>query len=411
MRFALLFAWRHLRTGGSQTVLIIGGVSVAVMLVIFVSGLIVGVQQRILEIIAGSIPHVTVLPQEYTPRIPPLIGDVPVFGKAEKGVNQRRTFTDWQPMVDELRTFPHVGAVSPELEGQAIASVGVQERSAQVLGANPEDRDHIVNLRKDLVAGDLGQLVMGKALIGSKLADDLGIGLGDRMRLTPVTGESETFRIVAIITTGQEAVDENTVLITLRNAQGLFAAGASINSISLHLTDVYAANDVADHVASALNVKTESWMRQNAQFVSGIRAQNATVVLISGFSLAAAGFAIASVLIVSVLKRSREIGILKAMGAQRRQILSVFTLEAVGIALLGSVTGSVLGGVFIILLRNLPIERGGAGPFSGPLFPGVVLPGMVLLTIVATVLVALIGSVLPARQAAALDPVEVICSA
>ena len=408
MRFAALFAWRHLRTGGSQTLLIIGGVAVAVLLVVFVSGLIVGVQRRIMDIIAGSIPHVTVLPAEYAPRVPGVIAGTPhIFGRVESGVERRRDFTNWQPLVRELATFPSVSAVSPELRGQAIASVGAQEVSVSVLGAFPAERDRIVNLRKDIVAGDLDDLVMGKALIGSELGEELGIGIGDRLRLTAASGRSETFRVVAVISTGQQGLDENSVLLTLNSAQGLFAAGRVINSISIHLDDIYAANRVADAVAQALEVKTESWMRQNVSLLNALRAQSASVVMISLFSMAAAGFAIASVLIVSVLKRSREIGILKAMGAHRRQILLIFTLEGVGVALVGSAVGSILGSTLVLLLRRIPVERG-PGSLGESLFPGVVLPGMIALTVFVMLLIALLASVLPARQAAQLEPAEVI---
>jgi lipoprotein-releasing system permease protein len=130
--------------------------------------------------------------------------------------------------------------------------------------------------------------------------------------------------------------------------------------------------------------------------------------MISAFSLIASSFAIASVLIVSVLQKSKQIGILKSIGATRKQILGIFTLEGLGIALAGSTTGAILG-TLIVYLISLPRQRT-ARPGHAPdqLFPVAIMPEYILGAMLAAILSTLIAALFPARRAAKMNPVDVM---
>jgi lipoprotein-releasing system permease protein len=157
-----------------------------------------------------------------------------------------------------------------------------------------------------------------------------------------------------------------------------------------------------------LPYEAQSWSRESPGFRSSLRAQSAVVYIISAFSLIASSFAIASVLVVSVLQKSKQIGILKSMGARRHQILRIFVLEGLGVALVGSVLGALLGTslVYLLSLLRQPVTQAGQAP--QPLLPVAVLPGYIALAMFVAIASAVMAAWLPARRAACLHPVEVI---
>lgn len=411
MQFELQLAKRHLQSGGGQTLLIVGGVAIAVTLVIFITGLIQGVQESIMESVTGALPHVIATAREREPRAPTSIPGsegAMVIPKRQKREWQPDRIDNWQAIDRQLLRYPHVVAVSPGAQGQALVEQAGVQASVQVVAGMPERVEAIIGLSKDLIAGHFLELESSEVVIGYRLAEDLKAKLGDRLRLTAAGGTSETFRIGGIVSGGDERLDLGTVYMTLRAGQSLFGTGRTVTSFQLKLDDLFKANEVADAIEQSLGLDTDTWLKQIPDLQQGLRAQDATSLMISAFSLIAAGFAISSVLIVSVLRRSREIGILKSMGARSRQIMLVFTLEGLGIAAIGSVVGAGIGTGLISVLRLIKLPPQVPGQEGRALFPGTVTVQLVVGTVLIAILITVIAAVLPARQAARLDPVEVI---
>ena len=147
-------------------------------------------------------------------------------------------------------------------------------------------------------------------------------------------------------------------------------------------------------------------MEEQAQLVNAFAAQNSTRVMISFFSLAASAFGIASVLIVSVFQRSRQIGILKSMGAKDAQILRVFALQGLFISVIGAVVGAVSAyGLLTFLSGFKQVARFGK---SDQLFPVILDPKTFAMAMLAAIVATLLASLLPALRAARTNPVEVI---
>ncbi|MGC9316762.1 MAG: ABC transporter permease [Armatimonadota bacterium] len=410
MQFETRTALRHLRAGGSQTLLILGGVAMAVTLVIFVSGLITGLQ-RLTDTIAGSVSHITLEAPERVPRVPAELPGHPkalVVSSRQQRLWQPQTIDECRCLEEKIAAFDHVSAVAPSVSGQALITRAGSEKSVRVVASPPLQQDKISNLNEDLVRGDYLHMQSDEAVIGYDLARELGVTLGDRVRLTTGAGTTETFRLAGIVFTGSEGIDQSTAFLTLRAGQTLFGTGTLVTTFSVKLDDPFRANDVADAMAASLDLEPETWMRQNPRLLSALRAQSGSAAMISLFSLAASGFAIASVLIVSVLKRSREIGILKAIGARGRQILIIFTLEGLIIGVLGAVLGALVGSGIVLAVARIPQPVRVPGVEPDPLFPGIVTPTIVGGTMLAAIIITVIASILPARQAAELDPVDVI---
>jgi lipoprotein-releasing system permease protein len=408
LRFESQLAFRHLVSGGGQTLLTISAVAAGVIIVVFITSLIFGLQDRLSELLTDAIPHVTITVAEPKPQ--PLAQlpdapDQPTSSRIEQQAPQLKFIDDWQQVVATVRGLPNVRAVAPVVSGQGFASKGANPVGVAVVGADPALQDIITPVTKDLIAGRYLGLNSDEIMIDTELAKDLNVSAGERIRLTSSTGAADSFTIAGIYSRGQ---GRGSAYVTLRTGQSLFGYGTAVNAIYVKLIDIYDADSVADRIMALLPYEAKSWTREFPQFLTSLQVQTASAYLISAFSLIASGFAIASVLIVSVLQKSKQIGILKSMGARRRQLLTVFIFEGLGVALVGSSVGAVVGTgiVFLLSLFKQPITRVGQTPDQ--LFPVRFLPVYIGLAMLAAIISTVIASVLPARRAAKMNPVDVM---
>lgn len=407
-RFETLIALRHLLAGGGQTLLTVSAVAAGVIIVIFITSLIFGLQERLTELLTDAIPHVTVTVEEPEPkplsRVPGATEDLSST-QIEQRAPQLKFIDNYPTVVETIRRLPNVRAVAPVVTGQAFLSKGANPIGVAVVGADPELQDRITPVTKDLISGKYVGLGSDEIVIDGELAKDLDVSTGERVRITSGTGASDSFTIAGIYSRGQ---GRGSAYVTLRTGQSLFGLGSTVNGIYVKLIDIYDANSVADRIMALVPYEAKSWTREFPQFLSSLQVQTASAFLISGFSLVASGFAIAAVLIVSVLQKSKQIGILKSMGARRRQILTVFIFEGLGVAIIGSALGAALGTVIVLLLSlfKQPVTRVGQAPEQ--LFPVRVLPFYIGLAIAAAILSTVIAAVLPARRAAKMNPVDVM---
>jgi lipoprotein-releasing system permease protein len=431
LRFESTLAYRHLRSGGGQTLLTVSAVAIGVVAIVFITSLIFGLRDRISDLLTDILPHITITPPEQQPTplsagrgatAPPPAGarqpsatGAPAPGKPpliisriEQQSAQRKEIENWPEAVKVIRGIPHVTAVAPAVTGQVFISRGERQIGAQVFGADPESLNAVTAITKYVFAGHYFGLGSDEIVISYKLSQDLGVTLGDRVRLTSPQRLSTSVQVVGLYDTGQEQSFGSRAYLTLRTAQSLYATGTAVEAILVRTDDLFVADRVADRIAALLPYKVESWSRQAPQVVAGLAAQRAVAYLISALALAASAFAIASVLIVSVVQKSRQIGILKSMGARSAQILWVFTLEGLGIALIGSTLGAALGAAIVwgFSFIKQPVTRMGGTPEA--LFPTMLTWQYLAAAMLAATLSTVLAAILPARRAARLDPVQVM---
>lgn len=408
LRFESQLAFRHLLSGGGQTLLTVSAVAAGVIIVVFITSLIFGLQDRLSELLTDAIPHVTITVEEPKPKSLtkiPGAPNQPSSSRIEQQAPQLKFIDNWQQVAAIVRGLPNVRAVAPVVSGQGFASKGANPYGVAVVGAEPALQDIITPVTKNLIAGRYLGLGSDEIVIDTELAEDLNVTTGERIRLTSSTGAADSFTIAGIYSRGQ---GRGSAYVTLRTGQSLFGLGTAVNAVYVKLIDIYNADSVADRIMALLPYEAKSWTREFPQFLTSLKVQTASAYLISGFSLIASGFAIASVLIVSVLQKSKQIGILKSMGARRRQLLTVFIFEGLGVALVGSTVGAIVGTgiVFVLSLFKQPVTRVGQTPDQ--LFPVRFLPVYVGLAMLAAILSTVIAAVLPARRAAKMNPVDVM---
>ncbi len=408
MGFEIQVAVRHLRSGGGQTWLTMSAVAAAVIIVIFVTGLIFGLRQKLTDLLTEAIPHVTVrvadpkpMPLAEVPGAPP----GPSSSRLEQLTPQQKDIDDWPRVAETIRTLPGVVLVNPVVRQQGFVSKGGHAVGVGVVGADPTLQEEVSPISKYMVGGRYRGLASDEIVVDTELAKDLNLVVGERIRLTSNTGAFDAFTVAGIYSRGQGRGD---AYVTLRTAQSLFGLGTAVNIVFVKLRDIYGADQVADQIMALVPYEARSWSREFPVFLDRLRMQSATAYLISAFSLVASAFAIASVLIVSVLQKSRQIGILKAIGARRRQILRIFILEGLGIALVGSAVGATIGTLIVYVLGRIeqPAYRPGQPPEQ--FFPVAILPSYIGLAVGAAIVATVLAAYLPSRRAARLNPVDVM---
>ena len=400
--FELRVALRFLREGRMQTVLIIVGVAAGVAVIAYISALINGLQANTLAKTLGAQAHITVkAPDDLVLPAKRVAAGTTVLSETQPRAQRLRSVVNWQALVPLLENLPQVAGVSPMVSGSGLALRGEAVQSIALLGVDLDRYDRVVGLRGKVVSG-VARLEPGESILGRELAKDLGVRVGDR--LTVQTGlRSETLRVTALVDLGVKDLNRRTVIVPLRAAQNLLALPGGATSLDVTLRDVWVAQTLAAQWRVQYPYKIESWQESNAQLVSALNAQSVSTSIIRGVVLAVVVLGIASVLVVSVVQKQREIGILRAMGATRGQVLRLFLVQGAVVGAIGSVVGLLLAVALIFLFTRFVLGSDGLPLFDISLPPRTALQ----VALVATVC-GVLAAVAPARRAARLDPVQAI---
>lgn len=396
--FEWIAAIRFLREGRTQSLLIIVGVGVGVSVIVFMSALLSGLQANLVKRTLSSQAHLVLLPPEEIARPQSHTGGALI----QKQAQRLRSIDQWQALRGRLEKMPEIAAVSPVASGPAFAVRGDANKSISLIGIEIENYIQVIELDQKMVRGSL-RVNAGEAVIGVELARDLGADLGDKLRINTSNGSKDTLTIVGLFDLGNKAANARNVYVGLRTAQSLLDLPGGISNIDLALHDMYQAEKLAQRLNAETGLVADSWIKTNAQFFTALTSQRISSNVIRFFIGLSVAFGIASVLVVSVVQRSKEIGILRAMGASQGQMLRTFLLQGGIVGLLGSFLGSALASLFLALWRTLAVNSDGT-----PMFMIEVEPGLVLIAAAGATLVGVLAALMPARKAAALDPVVAI---
>ncbi len=402
--FEWIVAIRFLREGRLQTLFIITGVAIGVGVIVFMSALLAGMQSNFIHRVLSAQSHIQLLPpKELTRTLRGGPNDASLVAAIVQPPLQRLKGIDqWQAMQAQIRTMPEVAVVAPVAGGPALVVRGSASRAINVVGMEPELYFRIVDLREKIVRGN-AQLTGSDILVGNELANDLGVGVGDKLRVSAANGAANTLTISGVFDLGNRGANQRSTFMALRTAQSLLGLPGGVTSIEVTVRDVYAAEDIAQRITAATGVQADSWIKNSAQFFSAIAAQTTANTAIRFFVGLSVAFGIASVLVVVVVQKSREIGILRAMGISRGQILRVFLLQGGVLGFGGAVAGCAIGATALLLWQRYARNADGTPLFAlafDPLLFGVAL-------LLAT-LTGLMAAFAPALRAARLDPVVAI---
>lgn len=386
-----------LREGRAQSLMITVGVAVGVAVIVFITALIQGLQTNTIDRTLGTQAHIRLLPPDEVNVLlaaPP--GTVQLVQEDQRA-QRLRSINNWQQISATLDQLPALTAVSPVVSGPAFARRGEAVESVALVGIDVERYQKVIPLQRYMLSGQL-RLGADDAMIGRLLADDLGVRVGSKLRLDTGQQDGTVVNIVGIFELGVRELDSRYVYLNLKQAQSLLNLPGGVTVIDLTVADIFAADSIAAQVGRLSALKAESWIETNAQLMNALTAQSLSTNMIIVFVAISVAFGIASVLSVSVVQRTREIGILRATGATRQQILRVFLIQGAVFGLLGSVAG-IAASYGLVWAFNA---------FGPGLFHIPVSRALVAWALLLAILTGVLAAAVPSRRAARLDPVVAI---
>lgn len=393
--FPLQVAVRFLKEGRTQSALILIGAGVGVAVLVFLSCLITSLQNSLITQTLGSQAHIVVRPPDTV--VLPVLTDA-TLRSVEKAAQRLTPIEQWPRVLDAVATTPGVMATSPVVSGSGQALRGLAKRAVTVRGIVPEAFDGIIDLQGRMTQGTW-QVNGDGCLVGTELARELGLGVSDRLRILVDDDHSSTCRVQGIFDLGAKDVNLRWVLVPLRQAQTLFALDGGISLIEARVDDIFAATPIAAAIAARTGLVADSWMTLNAQLMVALQSQGSSSDMIQFFVIVAVALGISSVLVVSVVQKGKEVGILRAMGASASQVQRVFLWQGAIVGLSGSLLGTAMGLGLLGLFKMAPLTFTIETP-----------PALIVRACVIALVTGLVAAVVPARRAAKLDPAVAIRS-
>ena len=330
---------------------------------------------------------------EYTPVI---------FATAQARAQRLRSIDQWQYLAADLATLPEVVAITPTVSGAGFVLRGEVDKSITVIGIDPQPYSRVTKLDEKIVTGSF-TLNADDAIIGVEIAKDLGVSVGDKIHLQTARSAGSAFKVRGVYDLGNREANRRSVYVNLRTGQAILDLAGGASSLDIAVKDVFTAGTIATALRQHTDQKVESWEETNRELFTALSNQTIMTRIVRSFVALIVAIGITSVLVVSVVQKQKEIGILRAIGASRGDILRVFLLQGGVIGIAGAIVGSIVGTGLMALGSRVLRAADGSALFqvhlSTELYAGAVLVALVFGLLAATV---------PARRAASLDPARAI---
>jgi lipoprotein-releasing system permease protein len=391
--FELFISWRYLFTKRKEkflsliSIISVLGVAIGVMALIVVIAVMTGFDKDLRDKIVGNYAHITIQaarPMEYS---------------------------EYEAIAAKLKGNPQVKAASPYILGQVLIEAEHKFMALSFKGIEPDKEKGVTKTGDYLVRGSLDDLAGDAVIVGKELALSLGLRLNSQLLVYSPRGEKYGLKVAGIFNSGMYDYDLNLIILHLATAQKILGMNNQISAVAVKLGDLYLADSVKKDLAARLgyeyNFKT--WMEANQNFFAALKLEKLTMFIILTLIILVASFNIISTLIVMVVEKTKDIGILKSVGISSSGIRKIFTYEGLIIGFLGTFLGAFGGIALCLLLKKyqfikLPqdiyyIDR---LPVSLELWPDIVL------IILAAMAITLISTLYPAARAARLKPVEAL---
>jgi lipoprotein-releasing system permease protein len=383
----LRIAWRFLLDKKLQTILVIFGIAIGVSVQIFIGLVSQGLEKTLVNKVLAYSPHIT------------------VYSKSGG-------FCDWQKEADRIRSnFPEVEAVSPNVDNQAFIKLEKMTIPILVRGFNISDTEHLYNITAAIYEGS-SPVNDNEVLLGKELAERLGIKVGDEvsiLTLGRLTRQTVTMKIVGLYDFGVTKVNNTWVITNLTTAQNLVGLGNEVNGIELAIDDPFQADVVSDQISSALSGEAlylNNWKGQNQLLVSALAGQKLVTLVIQFFIMLATIISIINTLTINVFQKSKQVGILKAMGFTDFSSSLVFFYQALLLSLVGI---SFSLGFLVVFLRGF--NKYIVTVQGLPVVNVIVDYRFIALSVLIFLVASMSTAIFPALRCIKLNPIEVIKNA
>jgi len=417
MPFELFIGLRYLKAKRKATFISIitiistAGVTLGVMALIVVLAVMTGFEEDLKEKILGTNAHIVV-------------------------IRNGAPMEDYQSVIEKLKTFKGVQAATPFIYNQVMLSSGKNVSGVVLRGIDVATDRQVTRLSKSVVEGSIDGLdpKMGKGsdttpglMVGKELAKHLNLVLGDKVNVISPMGNitplgmmprMKPFKVTGIFNTGMFEYDSTLAYVSIGQAQRFFDLGDTVTGIQLKVEDVYHTGELARSINRDMggDFYARDWMQMNKNILFALKTEKIVMFIILTLIVLVAAFGIASTLFMVVMEKTRDIAILKSMGATASSIMKIFVLEGLIIGVIGTLIGVVSG--LLIALNLEPIiafiqKVTGQDFFSKDIyyldhFPSLVIPSDVVLISVTAVLISFLATLYPAWQASRMLPAEAL---
>jgi len=408
MSFEYFIGGRYLRAKQKETfislitMLSIAGVTVGVMALIVVIAVMAGFESDLKQRILGVESHIVLM-------------------------RHGGSFSDYRKISNQIDTLDGVTAATPFIYTQIMLRSPSGVSGAVLRGIDPDSAGRVIKILKHSGLQNLKQFqgqgnsksLMPGIILGKELARNLGVGEGDAVYLISSQGmispigylpAMKRFKVAGLFESGMYEYDGSLAYINLKDAQKILHMEGAVTGIEVRVKDIYDARNIAEKIVSNLGFPywAKDWMQMNHNLFSALKLEKTVMFIILALIVLVAAFNIASTLIMMVMGKTKDIAILKAMGAQDSSIKKIFIFNGMIIGFVGTTLGVCLGFIMCELLEKYKfIELPGDVYYISTL-PVRLNPMDVLIIAAAALIICFVATLYPARQASKLNPVEAI---
>lgn len=380
MKLAYRIAVRFLKASKGQTLLIMAGIAIGVSVQIFIGSLIQGLQTGLIQKTIGNSPHITIQAKD------------------------DKTISDYQSIITTIsEEFTIISAIAPVMDVPALLNYEDDTYSVLLRGISFAEADRIYKTEERIYEGKVPASI-NEIAVGRELQEELGLLVGDTLNILANSNDTQQFVISGFFDFKVASLNRSWLLTTLSSTQDLYrSAGAS--SIEIQVNDVFAADSIAEEIANGLGVNfaLTDWKGQNAELLSGLQGQSISSIMIQVFVLLAVVLGITSVLAITVLQKSRQIGILKAMGIKDKHASLVFLFQGFLLGVGGTIMGILLG-----ILLGWSFTKFALNPDGSPVVALTLSSSFILFSASVAIVSSIFASLVPAYRSSKLNPIEVI---
>lgn len=383
--YELFIALRHLTSRRRQTIFSVLAVGLAVMLLVWSQAMMVGFTNEMYAKTVDRMAHVTVEPQE-----------------DEDYIHLYRKLTG------DVRGIDGVVGVSPVLAGAATFEYKDKNKNVVIQGIQVDAHDSVLHINDDIVEGSFRDLEVSSnsVVVGDALAEKLDVEIGDTIDASFPEANPAALKVVGIYDSGTP-LDETLAITSLSTAQDFLDVSNVVNSILVRGDDRERAQAISEEIG-AMGYPASGWKETNPEIIQTLKLEGTSNAIILSLIVIIASFGIVSTLFMAVMEKTKEIGMLMAMGVSRRSIMMIFVMESGILGLLGAVLGVALGAGLAIQMGSYTYEVGEEAMAGITTIPFVVRIQDAVIIVLFTFLLNLIAGIYPASRASKLNPVEAI---
>ncbi len=393
MRTELFISWRYLITKRKEkfisliSLISVLGIAIGVMALIIVIAVMSGFDKDLREKIVGNYSHITIT--------------------GFSGLDNQA----YENILKKAGSNPHILGISPQVQGQVLLRDANRYFAVGIKGIDPLTENQVSKLDKYLISGSLENLNKDAVIIGKELAAYMGLHKGSSLNLITPQGKPRVLNVAGVFNSGMYDYDLNLIFTDVKTAQEILNLGNLITSVSVKLDNIDLAGQVKNELAASLgfDYSLKTWSEMNQNFFAALQLEKLTMFIILTLIILVASFNIVSSLVVLVVDKTKDIGILKAIGLSDNRIRRIFTLEGFVIGGLGTFFGAVGGVGLCLLLKKYQFIKLPQDVYYLDRLPvSIVFWPDLVLTILAAMLITLASTIYPAAKAAKLKPVEAL---